>query len=390
MSEHDHVADLDDFLSRRSRWSRVWREAVDGQRAPEALDAAILAAAASAAPRPTPVSVPRLHRWRLPIGLAASLLVGIGVLREGLRDDQVREQALSAVAAERGVSAAAAQRRAAEAAAPGAPILPPAPVPTIDAPGAALEGRPERMPPQLVEMVPADVPMAPEVRPRARRRSAAVAAPPSAAEPRSGPRAARDAEPPASAPATAMAMAPIPAPAETIAAAAAPAPVASSLPRPADAWQPARYRGLLLGQATVDELLHRHPLPELDTATRASEALPPDGRMAHRLLDYGRELDPRGRVRLYVDANSAVLASVDLVLDPPLTLAAVQVMEGLVGDGRPGGADAAPCRLPPSLPGESGEQSVRPQVRSWPGQGVQLLLAGPDRVVEIRYFERCW
>lgn len=372
MSEHDDDVDRDlaDFLNRRSTLSQAWRDAVDGQRAPETLDAAILAAAASAPPLPMPKPVSRLRRWRVPIGLAASLLAGIGVLREGLRDDQVREQVLGEQAAyadaERRVMSAAAQRRDAEAAARQAAI--------------PLGPTTQRTPPPAAAMVDAPMPSdAPQV---ARR-------PPAAAVPRSESRAERKAEPSVSA--SAQAMAPRAAvAAETEAAGAAPAPVVPPSSPMADAWQPARYRGLLLGQATVDEVLRRHPLPEVDTATGASEALLPDGRRAHRLLDYGRGLDPRGRVRLYFDAGSEALASVDLVLDPPLALAAVQAMEGLVGEGRPGAAEVAPCPASRTPPGESGEQSVWPQVRSWPAQGVQLLLAGPDRVIELHYLERCW
>ena len=94
MSEHDDDRDLDAFLNRQSAVSKAWREATQQDRAPEALDAAILAAADEARPVPTRKPVPRLRRWRVPIGLAASLVIGIGVLREAQRDDLAREQVL--------------------------------------------------------------------------------------------------------------------------------------------------------------------------------------------------------------------------------------------------------------------------------------------------------
>lgn len=375
MSEHDNDADrdLEAFLNRQSPISDAWRKAGEAERAPTALDAAILAAAAEA--RPLPAARPVRRRWRVPIGLAASVLLGVGVLREAQRDDRLREQVLGEQAAVQARAAEAAQRyqrgqrvdgrmyradaalaassqardeaervveqKAAAKAEPAPPPPPPPPAPpkqrTLPAPAA--DEQPYPFPSAPAEALSAP---APEISVSASKRFDAASAPPQAE-------------------------------------AAKPAGLA------AVGWQPASYGDLRLGMATVDEVLRRYGAPEVDTATRSNQALLPDGRLAHRLLDYGRKRDRRGHLRLYFDANSEALASANLVLDPPLSLAAVQEAERLVGSGIARAADAPPCDAEPRPPADP----PWPQIQSWPGQGVQLLLAGPDRVVEITWLERC-
>lgn len=413
MSEHDNDADrdLDAFLNRQSPVSKAWREAVAEQRVPDALDAAVLAAAVEARPVPTLKPVPRLRRWRVPIGLAASLVLGFGVLREAQRDDLARAQLLgeqAAVAAKvekrtsdeaRARMAADATERFAEAAraeaepeasgtppqaARGSPVEPSraaaaATSPAATAPAAPRLPSPPPPPPAYASPPPMESPiLAAPMLPRddePPQRAADMFAERSA---RDAQRNAKAAAPPVSRSADSSAL---------IAGKAAPSAAAVERPslRTAEDWRPAQYRDLRLGLATVDDVLRRDGAPEVDTDIQSNEALLPDGRRAHRLFDYGRKLDPRGRVRLYFDATSDALAWVNLVLDPPLSLAAVQAAEGLVGDGIPRAADVPPCDARPTPPGEP----AWPQIRSWPGQGAQLLLAGPDRVVEISYLERC-
>ena len=381
MSEHDDDRDLDAFLNRQSPVSKAWREAVAEQRAPEALDAAILAAAAEVRPVSKPKPLPRLRRWRVPIGLAASLVIGIGVLREAQRDDLAREQLLGERAA---VAAAGAERRMMDAvqrsdaalarSAELARLGPAEQAEQIRRDKEAPQRQLER--PSMPSMPPPKTTPPPEPMAVASPLPPAAAAVADAGVDDQSRMARRKSSPAASS--AGLAAKPVSPPAAAMA-----APLPSS--RISEGWQPARYRDLSLGQSTVDDTLRRYGAPEVDTDTQSNEALLPDGRRVHRLLDYGRKLDPRGRLRLYFDAGSTALAWANLVLDPPLSLAAVQAVEGLVGEGIPRAADAPPCDAQPTPPGEP----AWPQIRSWPGQGVQLLLAGPDRVVEISYLERC-
>ncbi len=78
----DDDRELDDFLAGRSELSRLYRDDAANVRAPAALDAAVLAAAQTAAAVTGKPMTRRWRRWRLPLSLAASMLVGIGVLRE--------------------------------------------------------------------------------------------------------------------------------------------------------------------------------------------------------------------------------------------------------------------------------------------------------------------
>lgn len=86
---------LDEFLARRGELSRLYRESAT--EAPADFDAAILAAARAAvvdAPAATPErnkplrrANPRaLRRWTLPVSLAASLVLGVGILRQVQQD----------------------------------------------------------------------------------------------------------------------------------------------------------------------------------------------------------------------------------------------------------------------------------------------------------------
>ena len=90
---------LEDFLARRSELSRLYRESPT--EAPAALDAAIIAAAraavapATVASRDTEAPGRRadsraVRRWTVPLSLAASLVLGVGVLRQVQQDPAAR------------------------------------------------------------------------------------------------------------------------------------------------------------------------------------------------------------------------------------------------------------------------------------------------------------
>lgn len=365
---------LDAFLDRRSPLASAWRdEAAAGQGAPAALDAAILAAAAAepsdaAKPVTPPRRLTRLRRWRLPVSLAASLLVSIGVLREGLRD------------------AAAPPPRAAVL----APLPAPAQQAPQDVPMAAALAPPEETAKRAPLPAPA-APLPPDSRPEIAALPSPIPSPPP-------PPAESQARSPAEFPAESAAVSPFESSAEPAIerAAAAPerAPALAAMPRLAEArradadalaakadppvtadqpWQPARYHGRVLGQFTADALRQlaasADAEPDVDAGT-APQADPAAGS------------DPRGTVTVQLAAGGAVVTALHLALAPPLPLAVVQQMEGLSGDGRAVTQDDARCAA--ELPPADGLL-----LRRWPQQGVQLRLTAAGTVMAIDYLEHC-
>lgn len=134
-------------------------------------------------------------------------------------------------------------------------------------------------------------------------------------------------------------------------------------------WQPARYRGQVLGQFTADAL--RQPAASADAdAGTAPQADPAAGS------------DPRGTVTVQLASGRSVVTALHLALTPPLPLAVVQQMEGLSGDGRAVTQDDARCAA--ELPPADGLL-----LRRWPQQGVQLRLTAAGTVVAIDYLEHC-
>jgi|GEM_PF-4310913 len=157
--------------------------------------------------------------------------------------------------------------------------------------------------------------------------------------------------------------------------------------RPTDpGWHAGQYQGLLLGHATRDDVLRRFGPAPFDEETRSSKPLP-DGRSSHRLLEYPDQVDSRGPVRLYFDANSQALASVTLTLRPALALATVEQQELLAAPVVIRPADAALCAFG-SEPPSPGAASY-PQYRIYPQQGAYLLLSAQGLVSELSYFDQC-
>lgn len=369
---------LDAFLDRRSPLASAWRdEAAAGRGAPAALDAAILAAAAaelSEAAKPvTPPRRPtRLRRWRLPVSLAASLLVSIGVLREGLRD-AAAPPPRAAVLAPLPAPAQQAPQDVPMAAA----LAPPeetakrAPLP---APAAPLppDSRPEVA--ALPSPIPSPPPPPAESQARSPAESPAESAAVSPAQPSAEPSAEPAAERAAAAPERAPALAAMPRLAEARRADADALAAKADPPATADQpWQPARYRGQVLGQFTADALRQlaasADAEPDVDAGT-APQADPAAGS------------DPRGTVTVQLAAGRGVVTALHLALAPPLPLAVVQQMEGLSGDGRAVTQDDARCAA--ELPPADGLL-----LRRWPQQGVQLRLTAAGTVMAIDYLEHC-
>lgn len=366
---------LDAFLDRRSPLASAWRdEAAAGQGAPAALDAAILAAAAAelseAAKRVTPPRrLTRLRRWRLPVSLAASLLVSIGVLREGLRDAAAPPPRAAVLAplptpvqqAPQDLPMAAAEFAPPEETAKRAPL----PAPTAPAAPLPPDSRPE------IAALPSPMPSPPppaESQARSPAESLAESAAVSPAESSAEPAA----EQAAAAPERAPALAAMPrlaearrAEADALAAKADP-PAATDQP-----WQPARYRGQVLGQFTADALRQQAaPADAADAAAIAPQAAP------------AARSDPRGTVTVELASGRGVVTALHLALAPPLPLAVVQQMEGLSGDGRAVTQDDARCAA--AAPPADGLL-----LRRWPQQGVQLRLTAAGTVMAIDYLEHC-
>lgn len=466
---------LDDFLARRSELSRLYRESP--AEAPAALDAAIIAAArAAVAPATVASRDPEapgrranrraVRRWTVPLSLAASLVLGVGVLRQVQQDPAARAViAADAAKAESARAAAADLQRhlpmaatnpdagpgatlpvesilertadaesaptsapdtrksampkpAAEAAtAPARSDAPPAIAPP---PPAAPPAPPSPPPPPSLAPPPPDVVLTAPASPVAPAASAPVAEVGAGGSDASSPAASVRKLPPLARPSAEPAERrtdAIDRSAEVAAALAAKRQRADAAAKQAaeadrhDAesarsraasvaagsandhvtatgsrigWQAARYRGLSFGYATEDDVLRRLGEPA-QIADVSSDITLPDGRRAHRLFEYSGAAEPRGRLRLYFDKTSAALAHGQLVLSPPLTLAAVAVSEGLRGDGVARATDAPACGSEPAPP----SPPFYPQVRVHREAGVQLLLTAPDQVVEIRYFDHC-
>lgn len=370
---------LDDFLDRRSPLASAWRdEAAAGQGAPAALDAAILAAAAAerseAAKRVTPPRrLTRLRRWRLPVSLAASLLVSIGVLREGLRDAAAPPPRAAVLAplptpvqqAPQDLPMAAAEFAPPEETAKRAPL----PAPTAPAAPLPPDSRPE------IAALPSPMPSPPppaESQARSPAESLAESAAVSPAESSAEPAAERA----AAAPERAPALAATPRLAEARRAEADRLAAKADPPATADqTWQPARYRGQVLGQFTADAL--RQPAASAD-----ADAEPDAGAGTAPQADPAAGSDPRGTVTVELASGRGVVTALHLALAPPLPLAVVQQMEGLSGDGRAVTQDDARCAA--AAPPADGLL-----LRRWPQQGVQLRLTAAGTVMAIDYLEHC-
>lgn len=345
MSEADDDRDLDAFLARRSPVSEAWRDAARESRAPDGLDAAILRTAAEA---PAPAARPQLqrsrqHRWRLPIGLAASLLVGIGVLREVERDPAAQRVALS----EHAVAAAP--------------------------PAAAVESAADQAVPSV--MSSAAEPQSPEAAERramARERDAAIAKRSAAVRQKQAappPRIAAEAAPaePAGPPAPRTLAGASALQSEGAFAMRAEPSVADALAGAADVEAVAT---LVIGQTRLDEVRARfgEPVGPIDTAD--------DGSL---LLRYVRTIDPRGTLQLRFDADERRLVEIRLRVDPPLSPAQVRRDERLDAPASSACAHAAD------------EPIKDPTARTlhWPSRGLRLLLDDTGHVIEIERRAAC-
>lgn len=383
MSEPDDDRDLDAFLARRSPIAEAWREATAGTAAPAQADAAILAAArAAVAARPGS----RLRRWRLPIGLAASLVVGIGVLREVERDPHLQR------AATVGMPPVAARPAPVEARVEALPEAEPVAADAGPPPARAALS-------MSAPASPADDPARTRALDRARRADAAQAArkqqaasEETAARQGAADEAAVVASTSAPAPIAPAAAAAAPPPPEAEAAEraslapsspkAAAAVAAERLPALAGAVAAAtagkralaapaadgRYRDFAFGVAGRDEVIARLGPP---LATHE------DGEGGAMRLDYGRNIDPRGRLTLHLRAHDGRLDRAELALDPPLPLAEVRGDAAL--------ASAAGCRdgRPEPVEGAGG------RTLDWPSRGVVLGLGADGQVATITYRAAC-
>ncbi len=357
----DDDRELDDFLAGRSELSRLYRDDAANVRAPAALDAAVLAAAQTAAAVTGKPMTRRWRRWRLPLSLAASMLVGIGVLREARQLPAPLPQSADALA----VAAA---------------VAPP------------------------VEPAPA---LAPAPAPRAEVKRQAAVEPPLRTEAETGRRTsnARREPPPQAllappAPSTAAAGASLAPPA--VPAAEIPPETASANPpdmnegvfvpslparrakTTAEPWQPARYRGQTLGTMTVADWQQRYGQPPVMSAPSADASMAPELSTAEtrrRRLDYGRSVDSRGVLFVRADEESQRIEVLSLRLAPALSLPQVEQAEGL--------PPAAPDRAR-SKPVAGDEAGCRDEVagrRLYPAQGIELRLDADGRVTEILYRE---
>lgn len=337
--------ELDDFLAGRSELSRAYRREADGIKAPAALNAAVLAAAAQAAAPVVRWRAGQVRRWRLPLGLAASMVFGIAVLR-----DVPREPAVPVAARE------------------AAPAVVEAPPPVSDVEASS--------PPEVTAPAPraprASKPRAPAPEPRG-------AVPEAAAIAGSAP---------------ALVVAPE---AEALADRAVQAEAARSMAAmkaapPPDVWQAARYQGLELGTATLADWQHQLGRPAVmsapsgDARLSAKRKAEPLREMAPR-LESGQQTDPRGRLRTRLDAQRQTVDAVLLELTPPLPLDDVERTEGLQGVVGEGGGEAAretdrsACRDGRAPAADQG----RVMRRLYPERGLELRLDAAGRVTEIRY-----
>lgn len=344
MSEPDDDRDLEAFLARRSPIADAWRDARRDDAAPAALDAPVLGAATEAVATPAvrpPQRGPR--RWRLPIGLAASLLVGLGVLREIERDPLARQALVvgptassaadATVAADEALRAEVLSKRAQAAAKPSA------------AASARLsldeqEGRARQQRRHEVEQRSARRPARSEIAPPPVASAAAATPDAEKADARSGAALPERAEPRLPAPAAVEA--------------------APSFAEPAPA--------LALGRSTPEAARARFGEPLQVVEDLAGETT---------LLLFGRAVDPRGELQLRFAGPERRLVEILLQLDPPVPLADLRRDEGL--------ADSAGCVDGLREPLEDRSAGAL----RWPSRGIVLMLDGEARVVAIRRQAGC-
>lgn len=413
--------ELEDFLAGRSAVSRAYRADAEQQAAPAALDALVLARAAA------PVAqARRLQRWRLPMTLAASVVVAVGALRLAQNEPAVGTPSLADVAIpahpERALGDLAAAPEPASADAKALPAAPapaeaaenapatPAPPPP-ESPFAAREGESRVASEALLD----------------RKRSATVAA--TEARANVAPAAAPTPEPSVAAPTTlakatdGFSTANSPAPALKLrsafeksteqsappaavqlqgntadAAKSAPAPslasargvivssaaaVAAAIPMSNVAG---RYGPFVLGEATLAAVAE-HYRSEAGAEPTVGLSVGVDGRTRYRVLEYADRVDPRGPAWFYFDAEREVLVSVAVSLRLALAITAIEAQEMLAAPMQiqadaPAGCNA-PDRAVTNIAGHY------PQYRVYSQRGVYLLLTAPDVVSEIGYFAPC-
>jgi hypothetical protein len=352
----DDDRELEAFLERRSELSRLYRETP--LPAPAELDAAVLAAARAAvlaAPEPVARRPGRLRRWRLPLSLAASLLVGVGVLREVRQDPALQRQVDGEAAAV--ASVAAVQPT-------GAPVVAEREATARHRESAGRDeaelrkeksGQLER---RATAAATADA--------RADAMAEVAAAPPAAALADAAPAAARApsalaaAQPSAGGSAEAKrrppaAPAPVDEPLPSAAMAAPRAANAISAPSVAAAiatppWQAARYRDARIGSISGEDWQRLH-----GAAATEADASP----------------DTRGALSWRLDARQQTVIAVVLQLQPALPLAEVERQEALVG--------VASQPAPGSCAGAASRWL------DYPARGLRLHLDDQRRVLEIRY-----
>lgn len=338
----DDDRELEDFLAGRSELSRLYRQEAAEIKAPEALDAAVFAAVEESLtiPKAKPA---RLRRWRLPLSLAASMVIGIAVLRE-----VPREPALPV---------------ASEAMAVAEQAPPPVPAEEMSASGAAAAPIPER--------AEAEKKPAPPPKPSRAMPDTAIAGSPPAPVEAARPEAYEPALRPRSA-----------------AKAAAPRLAESAARADDDAWQPARYRGLQLGAVTVAEWQRQIGHPVVTSAPSGDARLVADAmkREAEPQFEYGPGVDPRGVLRAELDPQRQRVDTVILELQPALSLQDVEQAEGLSGSPGQESESALPsdqtaCREARAATSDQG----RVTSRVYPRRGIELRLDGDGQVTEIRY-----
>lgn len=351
--DDDH--ELEAFLARRSELSRLYRETP--LQAPAEFDAAVLAAARAAvlaAPVPAarrPGQLGRLRRWRLPLSLAASLLVGIGVLREVRQDPVLLRQVDGEAAAVASVAAVPAKQ-----------------MPAVEEREAAIRRREparrdeaelrkeksgqleRRATAAAAADAGAEVAVAADAAPAAALASDGLAA----AQPSAGGNVEAKRRLP-SAPSPVEEPQPRAAMAAPLAAKAMPAPEPSSAPTLAVAeaalpWQAARYREARIGSISRDDW--QRLLGDPSTEADAS-------------------LDTRGALSWQLDARQQTVVAVELQLQPALPLAEVERQEALAG--------VASRPAPGSCTGAASLWL------DYPARGLRLHLDGQRRVLEIRY-----
>lgn len=342
----DDDRELDDFLAGRSELSRLYRDDAASVRAPAALDAAVLAAAQASATFTVTgkATTRRWRRWRIPLSLAASMLIGIGVLREARELPAPLPQSADAP-----VVAAAVAPAVEPATAPPAEAKPQA---AVEAPlrteaeseRRASSAKHERQTPALASIPKPSAPVA-----------SALRAPP-------------DTEIPIEAPST---NAP-----DISEEALMPPPPARRAKTATEPWQPARYHGQALGTITIADWQRRYGRPPVMSAPSADAKMPAEASIAETRrqlrLDYGRSVDSRGVLFLQADEDGQRVETLSLRLEPHLPLPQVEQAEGLHA-------------AVPVAGGQAGCQDEERRRRLYPAEGIELRLDGDGQVAEILY-----